>query len=65
MQKKGKDPIVEELKAIKKLLILALYAKDIPSGEIDKAVGMGAANIRATFSKRNLKRKGEKEDSGM
>ena len=61
MQKSGKDPIVEELKKIKNLLILDLYSKEIPSGEIDKAVGMGAGNIRKMFSKKNLKKmeKGE------
>jgi len=59
MQKGGKDPVAEELKRIKNLLILDLYAKGIPSGEINKAVGMGAANIRSMFSKKNLK-KGEK-----
>ncbi len=61
MQKGGKDPVVEELKRIKNLLILDLYSKGISSSEIDKAVGMGAANIRHMFSKKNLKKveKGE------
>jgi hypothetical protein len=61
MQTGGKNLIVEELKKIKHLLILDLYSKGIPSGEIDKAVGMGAANIRGMFSKKNLK-KVEKEE---
>jgi hypothetical protein len=54
--KKEKDPILEELIAIKKLIILDLYSRDIPSEEIDRAVGMGASNIRAMFSKKKLKR---------
>jgi hypothetical protein len=54
--KKEKYPILEELRAIKKLLVLDLYSRDIPSEEIDKAVGMGAPNIRAMFSKKKLKR---------
>lgn len=48
--------ILKELTAIKKLLILWLYASNIPSDEIDKATGMGAANIRGMFSKKNLKK---------
>lgn len=60
MAKQKKDPILEELTEIKKLLVLALYANDIPSEEIDKAVGMGAANIRAMFSKKNLKKASKK-----
>lgn len=48
----SKEPILDELQSIKKLLILALYSSGIPSEEIDKAVGMGAANIRAMFSKK-------------
>jgi hypothetical protein len=61
MQKGGKDPIVEELKKIKNLLMLDLYSRKIPSGEINKAVGIGAARIRSMFSKKNLKKmeKGE------
>lgn len=62
MAKPKKDPVLEELMEIKKLLILSLYAQDIPSTEIDKAVGMGAANIRAMFSKKNLKKKSAKGD---
>lgn len=54
--RKEKDPILEELRAIKKLMILDLYSRDIPSEEIDRAVGMGAPNIRAMFSKKKLKR---------
>jgi hypothetical protein len=46
------DAVLEELEATKKLLILTLYASGIPSQEIDKAVKMGAANIRAMFSKK-------------
>jgi hypothetical protein len=61
MQKGEKDSIDEELKKIKNLLILDLYSKGIPSGEIDKAVGMGAANIRRMFSKKNLKKMGKGE----
>lgn len=56
MPNKGKnDPILEELKKIKNLLILALYAVDVPSEEIDKAVRMGAGNIRKLFSKGKLR----------
>ena len=55
-ERKTKDPILEELVSIKKLLILALYASDIPSEEINKAVGMGAPAVRAMFSKKNLKK---------
>jgi len=62
MAKPKKDPILEELTGIKKLLVLALYANNIPSTEIDKAVGMGAANIRAMFSKKNIKKIGAKGD---
>jgi len=54
--KKEKELILEELRAIKKLLILDLYARDIPSEEINKAVRIGAANIRGMFSKKNLKK---------
>jgi hypothetical protein len=52
MTKPTKDPVLEELGAIKKLLMLALYASGVPSEEIDKAVKMGPANIRAMFSKK-------------
>ena len=60
--KKEKDPILEELRAIKKLMILDLYSKGFPSEEIDKAVRMGASNIRAMFSKKRLKQIMEQED---
>jgi len=56
MLKNKKDPVLEELIAIKKLLILNLYVNNIPSEEINKAVKMGPANIRAMFSKKNLKK---------
>ena len=60
---KTHDPILDELVSIKKLLILALYGQGYPSEEIDKAVGMGPANIRAMFSKKNLKKvKGGKNE---
>lgn len=55
-KRKSKDPILDELVAIKKLLILSLYANDIPSGEINKAVHIGSANIRGMFSKKKLKK---------
>lgn len=53
---KQNDPVLNELRAIKKLLILALYADDVPSEEINKAVKIGAANIRGMFSKKKLKK---------
>lgn len=46
--------ILEELIAIKKLLILALYGQDYSSEEINKAVKIGASNIRGMFSKNNI-----------
>ena len=61
-KRKTKNPILEELISIKKLLILALYAADIPSSEINKAVKMGDANIRAMFSKKNMKKARKKEE---
>ena len=54
MQEKNKDPILEELTTIKKLLILDLYARGVPSEEINKAVKMGASSIRAMFSRKNI-----------
>ena len=55
-KKKSNDPILDELISIKKLLILSLYGKGYPSGEINKAVGMGAGTIRGMFSKKKLKK---------
>lgn len=55
-KKRSKDPILAELIAIKKLLILLLYTSDVPSGEIGKAVEMDDATIRGMFSKRKAKR---------
>lgn len=52
--------ILEELTAIKHLLILLLYGANVPDEEIDKAVHMGAANIRAMFSKKKIKKGGTK-----
>ncbi len=49
------DAVLEELIAIKKLLMMMLYAAGIPSEEIDKAAKMGAANIRALCSKKKAK----------
>ena len=62
MSESNDKQILEELKAIKKLLILALYADNISSEEINKAVGMGAANIRGMFSKKKIKKAREKEE---
>jgi hypothetical protein len=61
-KKKVEDPILEELITIKKLLILALYGMGYPSEEIDKAVGMGSANIRGMFSKKNIAKSRSKKD---
>lgn len=61
---KMNDPILDELVSIKKLLILALYGQGYSSEEIDKAVGMGPANIRGMFSKKNIKTaKGNKNEN--
>jgi len=57
------DPVLEELQAIKNLLILSLYASDVPSEEINKAVHIGAAKIRGMFSKKNLKKAKAEGDS--
>jgi hypothetical protein len=47
--------ILQELVSIKKLIILALYASNVPSDQINKAVEMGAGNIRRMFSKKSMK----------
>lgn len=54
MPRTQKDPILEELTAIKKLLILDLYSKGIPTDEINKASKIGSSNIRI-FSKKKIK----------
>ncbi len=62
-KEKQKDPMLKELSTIrkevisvKKLLILSLYAADIPSEEINKAVKIGSGEIRRMFSKKKLKK---------
>ena len=50
------DPVLKELESIKNLLILLLYALDVPSEEINKAVKKGASNIRGMFSKKDIKK---------
>jgi hypothetical protein len=48
----SEENILNELKSIKKLLILIAMKSDANSDEIDKATGMGASNIRALFPKK-------------
>ena len=46
----------EELVEIRKLLILLLLSRGLSEGLIDKAVGMGSANIRGLFPKKEIKK---------
>lgn len=48
----SEEKILDELKSIKKLLILIALKSDTTSDEIDKATGMGASNIRALFPRK-------------
>jgi 16S rRNA U1498 N3-methylase RsmE len=45
----------EELQKIRKLLVLQLLSNGISEEIIDKAVEMGAGNIRGYFSKKAIK----------
>lgn len=47
------DAVTRELRAIKNLLILSLYASDVPSERIAKAIDMHPGTIRKMFGKTN------------
>lgn len=48
--------IHEELVGIRKMMILLLLSKGLSEELVDKAVGMGPANIRGLFSKKQIKK---------
>ncbi len=50
------DTVTKELRAIKNLLILALYGFGFPSEEVGKAAEMHPGTVRKMFSKAALKK---------
>jgi|GEM_PF-2640166 len=56
--------VLNELIEIRKMMILLLLSQGLSEELIDKAVGMGPANIRGLFPKKQIKKSIQKWNEG-
>ena len=54
------DPVLKELEAIKKLMILQLVTTGVQAQDIGKVLGLGKSEMSRLVATRKIKKKGKK-----
>ncbi len=61
MAPKAVDPVVKELDAIKKLLVLQLVTSGVQAQDIGKVLGLGKSDMSRLVPTRKIKKKGKSQ----